>query len=61
MFCNFVEFTSMCKTRSEEESHEEHIPFINQDVQKNGISRKKGKFRNETQPCKSRLFKLATK
>eukprot|EP00105_Crassostrea_gigas_P034155 XP_019918303.1 PREDICTED: uncharacterized protein LOC105317318 [Crassostrea gigas] len=39
IFCQRSKFTSICKTRSDEESHEENIPFINQDVEMNTVSR----------------------
>lgn len=38
-----LEFTSICKTKSDEESHEENKPFINKN-EKNAVSRKQGKL-----------------
>lgn len=43
-FCLTLEFTSICKTKSDEESHEENKPFINQDVEMNAVSREQGKL-----------------
>lgn len=42
--CVTLEFTSICKTRSDEESPEENKPFINQDVEINTASGKQGKL-----------------
>lgn len=41
-FCVSIEFTSICKAKSDEESHEEE-PFINQNVELNAVSREQGK------------------
>lgn len=41
-FCVTLEFTSICKAKSDEESHEEE-PFINQNVELNAVSREQGK------------------
>lgn len=45
-----LEFTSICKTKSDEESkekcHEEKNPFINQDVEKNTVICEQGKLSN---------------
>lgn len=43
-FCVTLEFTSICKTKSDEERHEENKPFINQDVEMNAVSREQGKL-----------------
>lgn len=42
-FCLTLEFTSICKTKSDEESHEENKPFINKN-ERNAVSRKQGKL-----------------
>lgn len=39
-----LEYTSICKIKSDEESHEENKPFINQDVEMNAVNRKQGKL-----------------
>lgn len=42
-----LEFTSNCETTTNEESHEENKPFINQDIEKNAVSREQGKLSNK--------------
>lgn len=45
--CNFyvaLELTLICKTKSDEESHEESKPFIKEDVEKNTVRRDQGKL-----------------
>lgn len=39
-----LESTLICETKRDEESHEERLNFINQDVKKNAISREQGKL-----------------
>lgn len=41
-----LEFTSICETKSDEESHDGNKPFINQDVETNAVRRGQGKLSN---------------
>lgn len=53
-----LEFISICETKSNEESHKENRPFLNQDFEKNAVWRVQRNFQHETRICIFLCYKL---